>query len=96
MPGAFEVMCEGLLDATCFVFGCILYLGACSQFLHKRLAMEPRARLLWMGRNAFGCGSNPMGSHFGVGAPPILVNFSGDGDVHWGYEILTHGHFAPL
>ncbi|CAJ1440656.1 unnamed protein product [Effrenium voratum] len=35
MPGAFEVMCEGLLDATCFVFGCILYLGACSQFLHK-------------------------------------------------------------
>ena len=22
--------------------------------------------------------------HFGVGAPPILVYFSGDGDVHWG------------
>ena len=28
--------------------------------------------------------------HFGVGAPPILVHFSG-GDVHWGYGILTHG-----
>ena len=30
--------------------------------------------------------------HFGVGAPPILVYFSGDSDVHWGYGILTHGH----
>ena len=39
-----------------------------------------------------GCGSKPMGSHFGVGAPPILVYFSGDWDVHWGYGILTHGH----
>ena len=29
--------------------------------------------------------------HFGVGAPPILVYFSGDWDVHWGYGILTHG-----
>ena len=29
--------------------------------------------------------------HFGVGAPPILVNFSGDWDVHWGYGLLTHG-----
>ena len=25
-----------------------------------------------------GCGSKPMGSHFGVGASPILVIFSGD------------------
>ena len=30
--------------------------------------------------------------HFGIGAPPILVYFSGDWDVHWGYAILTHGH----
>ena len=30
--------------------------------------------------------------HFGVGAPPILVYFSGDWDVHWGYGVLTHGH----
>ena len=22
--------------------------------------------------------------HFGIGAPPILVDFSGDWDVHWG------------
>ena len=28
--------------------------------------------------------------HFGVGAPPILVYFSGDWDVYWGYGILTH------
>ena len=30
--------------------------------------------------------------YFGVGAPPILVHFSGDWDVHWGYGLLTHGH----
>ena len=45
-------------------------------------------------QDIFGCGSTPMGSHFGVGAPPILVHFSGDGDVHWGYGILTHGHLG--
>ena len=33
-------------------------------------------------------------NHVGVGAPPILVCFSGDWDVHWGYGILTHGHIA--
>ena len=32
--------------------------------------------------------------HFLVGAPPILVYFSGDWDVHWGYGLLTHGHIA--
>ena len=33
-----------------------------------------------------------QGYHFGVGAPPILVYFSGDWDVQRGYGILTHGH----
>ena len=28
--------------------------------------------------------------HVGVGAPLILVYFSGDWDVHWGYGVLTH------
>ena len=32
--------------------------------------------------------------HFGVGAPPILVYFSGDWDVHWGCGLLTHGHLS--
>ena len=32
--------------------------------------------------------------HFWVGAPPILVYFSGDWDVHWGYGNFTHGHFG--
>ena len=36
--------------------------------------------------------SKPMGFYFGVGAPPILVYFSGDWDVHWGYGLLTHGN----
>ena len=30
--------------------------------------------------------------HFGIGAPPILVCFSGDWDVHWGYGVWTHDH----
>ena len=28
-----------------------------------------------------------MESHFGAGAPPILVYFSGDWDVYWGYDL---------
>ena len=32
--------------------------------------------------------------HFGVGAPPILVYFNGDWDVHYGS--LTHGHIHSL
>ena len=40
------------------------------------------------------CGCGSMGSHFGVGAPPILVYFSGDWDVDWGYGMLTHGHVS--
>ena len=36
-----------------------------------------------------GCGSKPMGSHFGVGAPPILepILVVGLVDVHWGYDL---------
>ena len=29
-------------------------------------------------------------SHFGIGAPPILVYFGGDWDVHWGYDLGFH------
>ena len=36
-------------------------------------------------------GQNPW-YHFGVGAPPILVYFSGDWDVHWGYDL----DFGPM
>ena len=32
--------------------------------------------------------------HFGLGAPPLLIYFSGDWDVHWGYSLLSHSHFA--
>ena len=34
--------------------------------------------------------------HFGVGAPPILVYFSGDSDVHWGYRVLTQTHLMII
>ena len=34
--------------------------------------------------------------HFGVGAPPSLVYFSGDWDVHWGYGLLTHGYMVAV
>ena len=33
---------------------------------------------------------------FGVGAAPILVYFSRDWDVHWGYGVLTHGHIGKV
>ena len=29
-----------------------------------------------------------------MNSPPILVYFSGDWDVHWGYGVLTHGHIS--
>ena len=32
--------------------------------------------------------------HVGLGAPPILVYFSQDWDVHWGYKALTHCHLT--
>ena len=32
-----------------------------------------------------GCGSTPMGSHFGVGAPPILEPILVG--IHWGYDL---------
>ena len=41
----------------------------------------------------YGCGSKPMGSYFGVGAP-MVVHSSWDWDVRWGYGILTHGHMG--
>ena len=34
--------------------------------------------------------------HCGAGAPPILVCFSGDWDVHRGYRLLTHGHMLAI
>ena len=32
-----------------------------------------------------------LGSHFGVGAPPVLGYFCWAWDVHWGYGLLTRG-----
>ena len=44
----------------------------------------------------FGCGSKPMGSHFGVGAPPILVYFNGNWDNHWGHGIFDLWQFVVV
>ena len=58
---------------------------------------DTRRAELWFGFFALSpFGSKPMGSHFGVGAPPILVYFSGDWDVHWGHGLLTHGPWVPF
>ena len=46
-------------------------------------------RLVWCIGKEWQVGQNQW-YHFGVGAPPILVYFSGDWDVHRGYGILTH------
>ena len=37
-----------------------------------------------------------LGSHFGVGAARMLVYFSGEWDVHWGYGLLTHDHVCSI
>ena len=40
----------------------------------------------------------PMGYHFGVGAPPVLLYFGGDWDVHWritGILTLAVSLWAP-
>ena len=42
----------------------------------------PRRIQMAMGQNQW--------YHIGIGAPPILVYFGGDVDVHWGYGVLTH------
>ena len=35
--------------------------------------------------------------HFGVGAPPSLVYFGGDWDVHWGYDLdFDHCETMPF
>ena len=44
---------------------------------------------------AIGC-TNYQLYHFGVGASPSLIYFSGDWDVHQGYGNLTHGQLEAL
>ena len=48
-----------------------------------------RRRLL--GGRIFGCGLKPRVPFWGR-CTSILVYFSGDWDVYWGYGVLTHGH----
>ena len=53
----------------------------------------------WTGRLTlwvrYGCGSKPFWYHFGVGTP-LLVYFSWDWDVHWGYGGFPPAHnFEP-
>ena len=59
------------------------------------------SRALWTGRGwrckksmIWLCTGQNQQHHFRVGAPPILVYFSWDWDVHWGYGLLTHGHMS--
>ena len=60
-------------------------------------AESPRARAVEeRGPMADGCGCQNQWYHFGVGAPPILVYFGGDWDVHWGYGMLTHGRCVSI
>ena len=72
---------EGLLFHV-FVRGCFRLISWTVS------GLMPCAMMIW----PCGCGSKPCWYYFGIGAPPILVYFSGDRDVHWGYGLLTHGH----
>ena len=60
--------------------------------LHPDLEMSSRSLVsnMEVDQGSFqpGCGSKPMGSHFGVGAPPhFRTYFSGGWDVHCGYDL---------
>ena len=44
-------------------------------------------RMVSNGRHAYVAVGQNQRYHFGVGAPPILVYFAGDWDVHWGYDL---------
>ena len=76
------------------------------QELHAQTAQVAAARAEAAAMQDWGGGSCDCGATigtlppfftwlWGVGAPPILVYFSGGWDVHWGYGILTHGHMEP-
>ena len=52
--------------------------------------VQPRSTVRW---DYVAVGQNQW-HHFGEAAPPILVYFSGNWDVHWGYGILAHGHVS--
>ena len=66
-----------------------------AQLAGAHFAIHVQAQAFDCAVNTHGCGSKPMESHFGVGAPPILVYFSGDWDVHWEITgLLTHGHMV--
>ena len=51
---------------------------------------KPQLRLPDVSREAQMAVGQNQWYHFGVGALPILVYFSWDWDVHWGYGLLNH------
>ena len=57
---------------------------------HRAASLGLRACTIYI-QIRYGHGSKPIGSPFGRGgAPPILVDFSGD----WDVRVLTHGHMG--
>ena len=50
--------------------------------------------LPFLGQSTQAMAQNQWDPILGFGAPPMLVLFSGDWDVHWGYGLLTHGHLG--
>ena len=68
----------------------------CAPFPSGNLARQCQQMTINIGNFSHGCGCQNQWDHFGGGAPPILVYFSWDWDVHRGYGILTHGHMIVL
>ena len=58
-------------------------------------SIEPRLTALQMGVTDYH-GSKPLGSHFEIGAPPMLEPILvGIGMFTGGYRGFTHGHLCP-
>ena len=58
---------------------------AFKQLSRLRIPCHRPSPLKWRINGHMAVGQNQW-YHFGVGVPPILVYFSGDWDVHWGYD----------
>ena len=81
--------CRFAIRQACFLTSSGGVFPACQRWSKHQLSQ------LSMGH---GCGSKPMGSHFGVGefTTHFRTYFRGDWDVHWGYGSQMFGDAAGL
>ena len=76
----------------CFQADASVPIGSQASGVGDEISVRQRRAELFLARGTVFCSGQAtwlwvktvLGSHFGVGAPPTLVYFSGDWDVQWG------------